>query len=93
MSINRRAAKRDASEGEVILTLRNCGWRVLQINVKDGPDLLAAKGGRTVLIEVKTGKQQLRPGQAAWQAAWPAPVYVVRTVDDALALAAEAGAG
>jgi hypothetical protein len=43
MSLFRKAAKRDQSERLVIETLRQLGWSVLQVSVKDGPDLFAAK--------------------------------------------------
>jgi hypothetical protein len=46
-----------------------------------------AKAGRIGLAECKTGKAKLEPGQRDWIAAWPAPVYVLRTADDAIALA------
>ena len=39
----RRAAKRDASEASIVEALKKSGWSVLQVSVKDGPDLFAAK--------------------------------------------------
>jgi hypothetical protein len=67
--------------------LRRLGFSVQPLSIPDGPDLLLAKAGRHGLAEVKTGTAKLRPGQRDWIAAWPAPVYVLRSVDDAVALA------
>jgi hypothetical protein len=83
----RRAAKRDASEESIVQYLRKAGWSVQHLSVKDGPDLLAGRNGATVLIECKTGKGKLRPGQAKWGAEWRGdPPYVIRTVEEAEAL-------
>jgi hypothetical protein len=87
VSLHRRAAKRDTAERPIIDALRACGFAVQALSIPDGPDLLLAKAGRHGLAEVKTGTAKLRPGQRAWIAAWPAPVYVLRSVDDAVALA------
>jgi hypothetical protein len=57
------------------------------LSMADGPDLLIGKPGRCLLIEVKTGKRKLRPGQSDWHARWRGPtVIVLRTVEEALAL-------
>jgi Holliday junction resolvase len=91
MSLFRKAAKRDQSERLVIETLRQLGWSVLQVSVKDGPDLFAAKadwldGPRTVAIECKTGKRKLKPGQEDFARNWAGEYVVLRSVDDVLAL-------
>jgi Holliday junction resolvase len=81
----RRAAKRDTSEKPIVDALRLCGWTVSHISEPDLPDLVAGKNQRTYLIEVKTGKKKLRPGQAKWAAEWRgADVVILRSVDDAL---------
>jgi Holliday junction resolvase len=90
----RRAAKRDSSEADIVSTLRQLGWSVLQVSVKDGPDLFAAKhyypsGGwycRTVAIECKTGKRKLKPGQAEFAKVWQGEYVVCRSVEDVLKL-------
>jgi hypothetical protein len=83
----RRAAKRDTSEPDIIRTLERCGFFVLRVSVKDGPDLLAfhpVLGPRTVhLIECKSGTKKLRPGQQQFAETWP--VTVLRCVDSTLA--------
>lgn len=83
----RRAAKRDTAEAAIVDALRKTGWSVEFLNCANGPDLMAGKCGRCVLIEVKTGKKKLRPGQEDWHRRWLGPpVVVVRTVEDALKL-------
>jgi Holliday junction resolvase len=90
MSLFRKAAKRDQSERLVIETLRQLGWSVLQVSVKDGPDLFAAKlvnwVPRCVAIECKTGKRKLKPGQAEFAKVWQGEYVVCRSVEDVLKL-------
>jgi hypothetical protein len=96
MSLHRRAAKRDASEAAIVEMLEACGWRVLRVSVKDGPDLFASKPSRTVLnqhgqffimpercvaIEVKTGSGKLKPGQKRWLDDWPGETAVIRDIE------------
>jgi hypothetical protein len=90
MSLFRKAAKRDAVESQIVAALRQLGWSVLQVSVKDGPDLFAAKlvnwVPRCVAIECKTGKRKLKPGQADFQANWQGEYVVCRSVEDVLKL-------
>ena len=79
--------KRDLSEKIIVDFLRQAGWSVLPISVRNGPDLVAGKHGINLLLECKTGKGKLRPGQVQWGIDWKghAP-YVIRTVEEAQAL-------
>jgi hypothetical protein len=100
MSLFRKAAKRDAVEGQIVAALRQLGWSVLQVSVKDGPDLFAArrvyKTGpnpedwtwtwRTVAIECKTGTKKLKPGQERFRETWAGEYVVLRSVEDVIAL-------
>jgi hypothetical protein len=83
----RQHAKRDAVEAAIVQVLRQAGCSVTFLNGKDCPDLLVGMRGRTVVLEVKTGRAKLKPGQVAWASQWQGekPI-VVRSVDDALAL-------
>lgn len=89
-----RAAKIDANQPEVVKALRKVGVAVQHLHSVGGgvPDLLCAYMGRVFLIEVKDGAkapsaQKLTPDQVAWQAAWPAPVHIVNSIDAALEVA------
>jgi hypothetical protein len=87
----RRAAKRDTAEAEIIQTLKACGFTVVQLSQPNVPDLMLSRPGWCGLAEVKTGKKRLRPGQEQFAGAWPTKVWVLRSVDDALALAKTLG--
>ena len=52
MSLARRAAKRDASEPEIVSTLEQCGFTVFRMN--EPCDLLVGFRGKNYLIECKT---------------------------------------
>ena len=83
MSLHRRNPRRDAIETDCIDLLEAAGWSCLQISVKDGPDLIASKrGSGNWLIEVKSGKKKLRPGQQAWHSRWPENLAVVRSLEE-----------
>lgn len=58
------------------------------LSIPGGPDLLVGwRYAANLLVEVKTGKAKLRPGQRQWHAAWRgAPVWTLRSVEDAQAL-------
>jgi hypothetical protein len=101
MSLFRTAARRDKSEAAIVQALRQLGWSVLQVSVKDGPDLFASKwciGGekasppipfhyrRCVAIECKTGKRKLKPGQELFRQTWAGEYAVLRSVEDVIAL-------
>ena len=53
----RRRARTDANHAAITQTLRSCGWYVIDTSrIGSGfPDLLAAKNGAIVLVEVKDG--------------------------------------
>jgi hypothetical protein len=82
----RRAAKRDATEPEIVTALEGIGASVRPISSEDAPDLIVGYRRETHLVECKTGKAQLRPGQKAWQDGWNgSPVHLVNSPEAALA--------
>lgn len=87
MSLYRRNPKRDITEPAIVQALRQAGFSVQRVSVKDGPDAWIAKGGYECPVEIKTGNAKLRPGQIEWQANWRgAPPRVLRSLTDALAV-------
>lgn len=84
MTLHRRAAKRDAIEPEVIEALRSAGARVWQLSRPF--DLLCGFSGRFTVLEVKSGKAgRLTAAQRDdLDRVHGLPVYVVRSVDEAL---------
>lgn len=83
-----RAAKIDLNQPEIVEALRAVGVSVQSTaNMGKGfPDLVAAKGAMTWLIEVKGPKGKLTDDQVKFIGSWRGCVHIVRTVDDALQL-------
>jgi Holliday junction resolvase len=88
------AAKADRNQPEIVAALRSIGARVVPTHtVGQGfPDLVVAIGSRTILIEIKDGqkvksKRRLTPQQEEFHAAWTGEIYVVETIEEALAVA------
>ncbi len=79
----------DTTQSEIVLILRRLGFGVALLSpLGHGyPDLLVSSpdGRRLVLAEIKTRQGVLKPSQKAWHAAWPGPVHIWRSIEDALA--------
>jgi len=85
----RRAARRDANEGEIVAALRAHGVRVFLVSDGGFPDLACLWRGAWHLLEVKTRTGALTPAQVAFVADVEAAgglVHVVRTPAEALAV-------
>lgn len=83
MGLRRYANKRDANEGGIIAALEAMGCLVYRL---DKPvDLLVNHRGTIHLCEVKTRKGKLTADQREFSAFWP--IKVLRSVEDAVALA------
>lgn len=83
----RFAARRDEAEDPIVDALRTVGAVVRRLDGLDLPDLLVAFRGAWHLIEVKTGRANLRRGQEAFvllAASVGAPIHVCRTPEEAL---------
>ena len=81
--INRRK-RRDTNHAEVVAAFKALGWAVLDTSQigDDACDLVVAKGGRVVAVEIKTAKGKVRPEQTAWLASWPSETAIVRSLRD-----------
>lgn len=94
----RRAAKTDVTHSPIVAALRKAGCSVLSLAAVAGgcPDILACKGGRAWLFEVKNPdnygkKREPNSLQEAWHARWTGcPVVVVFTPEDAIRTIKEA---
>jgi Holliday junction resolvase len=88
----RLRSRRDANEKAIVEALEAVGFTIARLNEPGAPDLLATRGGRLWLIEIKDGskspsRQKLTPKQILWHARWrEAPLYTVRSIEEALAL-------
>jgi len=89
----RRAAKIDKTQPEIVAALRSVGATVQSLASQGNgcPDLLVGFRGQNLLIECKNGwlppsGQELTDDQVAWHMAWRgAPVWVIRSADEAIA--------
>ena len=88
----RRAARRDASEDQIVSALQACGAYVKKVNDGGTFDLLVWYRGYTLLLEVKDGRkppsaQALTPAEEKFHREWPGDnLHIVNSVDAALAL-------
>ena len=92
----RRAARVDANHAGITSTLRQCGWVVHDTSGVGGgfPDLVIAKAGRLVLVEIKDGAKKpsarrLTKAEAAfWAKFGEAGVWVeiIESIEDATTL-------
>jgi hypothetical protein len=88
VSVKRRAAKRDANEGEIILALTAAGCSVQQLSEKGVPDLLVwSPVAGLLLMEVKGAKGKLTQDQVAFANQWGGDIHIVRSIQDALEIA------
>ena len=87
-----RRARVDQNHGEVVEALRAAGAVVTSTaSIGNGfPDLIAAKGERVWMIEVKGPKGKLTPDQVKFIEGWPGVVHIIRSKDEALTLVGEA---
>lgn len=85
MSVNRRAAKRDGNEREIIEALRAAGASVQALSIRGCADLLVGIDGGNYLLEIKVAKGKLTPDEIDWHTSWNGQVTIVRSVEDALA--------
>ncbi len=86
------ARKKDSTHQVVLEALRAYGWSVM--DVSRAPlciDLVAARGCRTVLVEVKDRTGKLTEGQKALLASWPGETAILRSLEDVARLTAQQG--
>lgn len=82
------AKRTDATQAEIVQALRDCGCAVaLTFRVGAGyPDLtVGMPDGRNVLLECKVPGGKLTDDERRFMAEWPGELYVVDSVDSALA--------
>lgn len=89
----RRAAKIDEVQPSIVEALRKVGASVVSLaSIGQGcPDLLACKGDKLWLIEVKGPKGTLTDDQKRFILNWRGPVHIIRSADEALRLVGEVG--
>ncbi len=85
--MTRYARRTDSTQAQVVEAFRKAGWSVWPtFRTPNGPDLVVAKAGRTICVEVKGPKTRISAGQKVWHADWPGETAIVRSVSDVLEL-------
>ncbi len=82
------AKRTDNNQREIVEALRQAGATVYCAHsVGHGfPDLVIAFREKIILAEVKSKRGKLTRAERLWHAAWPVPVPILRSIDDALKL-------
>lgn len=80
------AKRTDGNQAEIVRALRQAGAAVYCAHSMGHgfPDLVIAFREQTILAEVKMPKGKLTRAERLWHAAWPVPVPILRSVEDAL---------
>ena len=83
----RRFARTDATQIDIVATLRLLGCSVVSLSPigRGCPDLAVAVAGKTFLVELKDGSKswKLTPDQERFILSWEAEIPVLESVDDA----------
>jgi hypothetical protein len=81
-----RSHRTDDNQDELIRDLVQCNFSVANCSmVGHGfPDLVVARNGRNLLVEVKNSDGQLKAGQKTFALEWKGPVIVAHSVIDVL---------
>jgi hypothetical protein len=93
----RRAARKDDNHQVIVKAFRGLGWSVLDTaQLKNCVDLVVAKDGYTVMVEVKDGAKppsarKLTVGELKFKQSWNGPYFLVLSVDDVELLNSIAG--
>lgn len=87
----KHAGKVDANQADIVKALRKAGASVLSLSMLGHgvPDLLVGRQGGNPgmwLMEVKGPNGKPTKHQVKFIDAWPHPVHIVRTADEALRL-------
>jgi hypothetical protein len=78
----------DANHKEIVAEFKKIGFSVKNLCHVGGslPDIIVAKHGYNVLVEIKTPGGKVSKGQADFMQAWKGLCRVVRTTEDVIAL-------
>lgn len=95
----RRACNIDSNQNDIVKALRQAGASVEPRLARLGggiPDLIVGVRGVTTLFEIKDGakfpsQRKLTDDEQEWHDSWRGSVYVVESVEQALAILATLG--
>lgn len=80
----RYAARVDANHAEIVSAFKALGYSVIDLSRvgSNCPDILIGKHNLNVLVEIKTEKGKMKPGQLEFYTTWPGHTAVVRSLDE-----------
>lgn len=81
------SGRTDRNQAAIVEGLRLCGYSVQSLAPMGHgvPDLLVGcNDGGNLLFEIKSDKGELTDDQIKWARGWNGPVYIVRSLDEAL---------
>lgn len=89
--MSNRSTRRDANHAEIDAALRGDGWMTRDTHAVGGsfPDIVAAKAGINLLVEVKSPGGKLSEGQEVFFRTWPGPKIVAFSGEEAIRKARE----
>lgn len=76
----------DGNQSAIVSALRAVGAAVQDLHEvgKGFPDVLCCWRGKLILMEIKAPGGELNEREQRWHMAWPVPVAIVHSVDEAL---------
>lgn len=82
----RKIAKKDDNHNEITEDLKRFGFSVWDTHQmgNDFPDFICARSGVTAVVEVKSKKGKLSPGQQIFKNTWNGKYIVARCYQDVL---------
>jgi hypothetical protein len=87
--VRRPWGTKDKNHAAIVEALEQAKIAVIDMSHmgKGFPDLVVARRGVNLLVEIKNpetlyGRRGLNKLQRSWASSWPAPVYILRTLDD-----------
>ncbi len=87
--VRRRYSNKDSNHSALVDALERAGIVVLDMSFVGAgfPDVIVCRRGTTLLVEIKNpqtqyGKKGMNSRQKEWAQDWPAPVYVLKTLQD-----------
>lgn len=91
--MNRYRRKVDGNQAEVVAALRRAGWAVCDLHVvgRGLPDLLVARHGVNMLVEVKKPGELLSAREKKFFSAWPGAKVIAYGAQDAIDKLSEIG--
>ena len=90
-----RKARVDANQPRVVACFRRLGWSVLIISqLKNCCDIIVAKGGQTIAVEIKDGdkppsQRKLSVGEQEFKDEWLGRWELIESIDDVIKLNGE----